>query len=85
VAPVGAGEGPLALRLVLIVELLHHAQAQLLRDGLGVESGRDRPRQAHDHAGVPKVRHQRFRHPGILDLHCDRAPVVKLAAVHLPD
>src|SRR3978361_2063037 len=52
---VGTGEGALVLGLVLVVELLHDPFAQLVGDRLGVEPGRDRPRQAHQRAGVAEV------------------------------
>ncbi len=85
VAAVGAGEGALALRLVLVVELLHHPQPQLLGDRLGVEAGGDRPREPHDHPGVAQVGLQRLGDPGVLDLDRHRAPVAEGGAVHLAD
>jgi hypothetical protein len=85
VAAVGAGEGPLALRLVLVVELLHHPQAQLLGDRPGVEPGRDRARQAHDHPHVAQVRLERLGDPGVLDLDRDGATVMQRGAVNLAD
>ena len=84
-AAVGPREAALVLGLVLVVELLQHALAQLVRDRLGVEPRRERLGEPQDHAGVREVGPDRRVDARVLDLHRDLAPVVQHAAVHLAD
>ena len=84
-APVGPREAALVLGLVLVVELLQHPLAQLVRDRLGVEPGRERLREPQDHAGVREVGPDRRVDARVLDLHRHLAAVVQHAAVHLAD
>ena len=82
---VGAGEDPLVLRLVLVVELLHHPLADLLGDRLRVKAGGDRPGQPHDRPGVAQVGLHRLGDPRVLDLHRDLAAVEQFGPVDLAD
>jgi hypothetical protein len=82
---VGTREGALVLRLVLVVELLHHPFAQLFGDRLGVEAGGEGAGEADDRAGVAQVGVERLGDPGVLDLHRDDAAVEQLGAVDLAD
>ena len=85
VVAVGAREAALVLRLVLVVELLHHPLAQLLGDRLGVEAGGEGLGEADDRAGVAQVGVERLGDPRVLDLHRDLAAVEQLGAVDLAD
>ena len=82
---VGAGERALVLRLVLVVELLHHPLADLLGDRLGVEAGGEGAGEADDRAGVAEVGVERLGDPRVLDLDRDLAAVEQLGAVDLSD
>ena len=85
VAAQDARQGALVVGLQLVVELLLHPRADLLRHRLHVELGGDAPHQAQDHAEVLHVRAHGHVHARVLHLHGHIAPVVQLRAVDLPD
>ena len=82
---IGAGEGPLVLRLELVVELLEYALAQLGRHGLGVEARGERSGEPQEDAYVGDVRLEGVRDAGVLDLDGDLRPVAQGRPVDLPD
>ncbi len=81
----GAFDGPVALRLELVVELLRDALADLSSDRLRVQPRRHPLDQPQDQVEVAEVDLDRLGHARVLDLDRDPIPVVGDGAVDLAD